>query len=62
MSVTALANALACQLSDNDLALAITIFSQIGTTLATIAAQRAVCAQTAGRQTTEDAVELAGLL
>ena len=62
MSVTALANALACQLSDNDLALAITIFSQIGTTLATIAAQRAVCAQGDGRQNAGSAVDIAGLL
>ncbi|MCI8361278.1 MAG: hypothetical protein HFE86_08100 [Clostridiales bacterium] len=61
MSVTALANALARQLSDQDLALAITVFSQMSTTLATISTQRALCAGTAGRQSANSAVETAGL-
>ena len=43
MNVTALANAIACQLSDNDLELAAVIFSQLGDTLATIAVQRSRC-------------------
>lgn len=43
MSVTALANSIACDLSDEDLELAAAIFSQLGDTLATIAVQRARC-------------------
>lgn len=43
MSVTALANAMACQLSDDELDLAAAIFSQLGDTLATISVQRSLC-------------------
>ena len=42
-AVTAIANALACGLSVGELALVAGIFVQIGDTLATIAAQRALC-------------------
>ena len=42
-AVTALANATACHLSTNELALLAGIFVQLGDTLATIAAQRALC-------------------
>ena len=42
-SVTAAANAIACQLSDDELALLSTILVQLGDTLATVATQRAVC-------------------
>lgn len=42
-SVTALANAIACQLSDDDLGLAAAVFTQLGDTLATLAVQRARC-------------------
>lgn len=41
-AVTALANAIACGLSETELALTAAIFVQIGDTLATIAAQRAL--------------------
>lgn len=43
MSVTALANSIACRLSDEDLALAATVLTQLGDTLATISAQRSRC-------------------
>lgn len=43
ISVTALANALACQLSEDDLELAATIFTQLGYTLETISVQRSRC-------------------
>lgn len=43
MSVTALANSLACQLSDDDLELAAAVFMQFGDTLATISVQRSRC-------------------
>lgn len=42
-SLTAIANAIACGLSVNELALTASIFVQIGDTLATIAAARALC-------------------
>ena len=42
-SITALANAIACQLSDDDLELAAAIFTQLGDTLATISIQRSLC-------------------
>lgn len=42
-AVNSLAVALAAQLDDNELNLAAAIFSQLGDTLATIAAQRAIC-------------------
>ena len=43
-AITAIANAIACDLTVNELALAAGIFVQIGDTLATIAAQRALTA------------------
>ena len=42
-SITALANAIACKLNPSELALIAGIFVQLGDTLATIAAQRALC-------------------
>ena len=42
-SLTAIANAIACGLSVNELALTAGIFVQIGDTLAIIAAARALC-------------------
>ena len=42
-ALTALANALACRLSDDELALLASILVQLGDTLATIATTRAVC-------------------
>ena len=46
-SLTAIANAIACGLSVGELALVAGIFVQIGDTLATIAAQRALCEESA---------------
>lgn len=43
MSVTALANAIACDLSDDELAVAAALFTQLGDTLATIIVQRTIC-------------------
>lgn len=40
VSVTVLANTIACQLSDEDLELTAAVFTQLGDTLATIAVQR----------------------
>lgn len=40
MYVTALANSIACQLSDEDLDIAAAVFTQVGDTLATISALR----------------------
>ena len=42
-AVTALANAIACRLTPNEIALVAGILVQLGDTLATIAAQRALC-------------------
>ena len=42
-TITAIANAIATGLSVGELALAASIFVQIGDTLATIAAERALC-------------------
>ena len=42
-SVTALANALACKLSDDELSLLGAVLTQLGDTLATIAVQRGIC-------------------
>ena len=42
-SVTALANGIACRLSDDELALLAAVLVQLGDTLATIAAQRSIC-------------------
>ena len=41
--VTAVANAIACSLSDAEIALVAGLFVQLGDTLATIAAKRALC-------------------
>lgn len=42
-SITAVANALACRLSDDELNLLGATLTQLGDTLATIATQRAIC-------------------
>lgn len=42
-SITALANAIACKLSDGELALLASILVQLSDTLGTIAAQRNLC-------------------
>lgn len=42
-SVTAVANALACKLSEEEIALLATILVQLGDTLATFLAQKAIC-------------------
>jgi len=42
-SVTAAANAIACKLNDDELAVLAAVLVQLGDTLATIATQRAVC-------------------
>lgn len=47
-SVTAVANVLANSLPDDRLELAAALFTQLGDTLASIAVQRSICAQTAG--------------
>ena len=45
MSVTALAKSIACQLSDDNLALAAAVLTQLGDTLATISTQRSLCSE-----------------
>lgn len=42
-SVTALANAIACRLDNDELALLSSVLVQLGDTLVTIAAQRSLC-------------------
>ena len=42
-AITALANTIACKLTPNELALVASIFVQLGDTIATIAAQQALC-------------------
>ena len=42
-SVTAIANAIACKLNNDELTLLASILVQLGDTLATIATQRAFC-------------------
>ena len=42
-SVTAVANSIASNLSDDNLALAAALFTQLGDTLSTIAVQRSIC-------------------
>lgn len=42
-SVTAIANALACKLTTNELNLLGAVFSQLGDTLTTISTQRSIC-------------------
>lgn len=41
--ITALANSIACRLSEEDLQLTAAFFTQLGDTLTTISVQRAVC-------------------
>lgn len=45
-SITAVANAVACKLSNEELSLLSVILVQLGDTLATIAAGRAICENT----------------
>ena len=47
VALTAIANSIACGLSVSELALIAGVFVQIGDTLATIAAQKALCEETA---------------
>ena len=42
-AVTAIANALACRLTEEELSLLGAVLTQLGDTLATIAAQRSLC-------------------
>ena len=49
-AVTALANAIACRLTLNELALLAGILVQLGDTLATIAAQKALCEEKAQKE------------
>lgn len=44
-SITALANALACKLSDDEVSLLGVAFTQLGDTLLTIATQRSICSK-----------------
>ncbi len=44
-TITALANAIACRLGDEELNLLGTILTQLGDTLLTISAQHAICKQ-----------------
>ena len=44
-AITAIANAMACRLSNDDVSLLAGIFVQLGDTLATIATQRSLCAE-----------------
>lgn len=46
-AITALANALACRLTPNELALVASILVQLGDTLATIGAQKSLCEEQA---------------
>ena len=46
-AVTALANAIACKLTPSEIALVASVFVQIGDTLATIAAGKALCEEAA---------------
>ena len=45
-SITALANAISCRLNNEEIALLSTILVQLGDTLVTIAAQKALCEKT----------------
>ena len=42
-AVTALANAISCNLTPNEIAFTASLFVQLGDTLATLAAQKALC-------------------
>ena len=44
-AVTVLANAIACNFSDDEIVLIASIFVQLGDTLATIATQKSLCKQ-----------------
>lgn len=46
-AITALSNAIACGLNDEQLGLAAAVFTQIGDTLATISVQRSICSESA---------------
>ncbi|MGN0180251.1 MAG: DUF6774 domain-containing protein [Monoglobaceae bacterium] len=50
VSITALANTIACDLSDDELGLLGTVFTQLGDTLTTIAVQRSLCKSTCKNQ------------
>lgn len=43
VSITALANTIACKLTDDELTLLASVLVQLGDTLATIGVQRAIC-------------------
>lgn len=43
MSISALANTIACKLSDDELNLTAAVLTQLGDTLATISIQRSLC-------------------
>lgn len=45
-AITALANALACRLTEEELTLLASLFVQLGDTLATIATQKTLCKET----------------
>ena len=49
-AITALANALACERTPGEIALLAGVFVQLGDTLATIAAQQALCEEQAEKQ------------
>lgn len=53
-SITALANALAYQMTVNELSLWAAIFSQLGDTLATIAAGRSYCEERSEKKNGEE--------
>jgi len=45
LSITAFANAIAAELSDDELSVVAAVATQLGDTLATIAAQRSLCSK-----------------
>lgn len=45
LSITALANMIACQLDDDSTSLLAAVFSQLGDTLTTIVTQRSLCSK-----------------
>lgn len=49
-AITAVANSIACRLSNDELTLLSSVFMQLGDTLATIAAQRAICEKINSRE------------
>lgn len=56
-SITAVANALACRLSDDELNLLGTALTQLGDTLLTIATHRAICEKICEDKKTENPVK-----